>query len=237
MGPKAMLEPIGDSAALAWPLALSIATLAIADRRRVARRRQGLGRAMHELRRPLQALVMLGEAPGRRDQRALSRHLELALDALRELEAELDERPARPPRRSACEARELADAAVHRWETLAARFGRRLELRWSAGEAFLHCDAARVGRALDNLIANALEHGGGTIRLVATRSPGGLRLAVRDEGRGAAGHGAVVAHGHGNGDGLGLGIARAIAAEHGGSLRLDPNGSGCEARIELPLAG
>ena len=227
-----MLEPISDSAALAWPLALSLATLAVADRRRAARRRERVSHAMHELRRPLQALVLLGDEHGRRNERASVPHLELALEALREFEHELGDAPPRQPERCAADARALATAAIRRWEPLAARAGRRFELRWSAGEVFLLCDPARVGRALDNLIANALEHGGGTIRLVASRSPGGLRLAVRDEGAG----GEIQAAVRSTRGGHGLAIARGIAAEHGGSFRLDTDGRGCEARIELPLA-
>jgi len=228
-----MLEPIADSAAVAWPLALSLAMLAAVDRRRTARRRAGVSRAMHELRRPLQALVLLNEDRDRRDHRAAARHLELALEALGELEQELDETPSKPADRCAADARTLAIAAVRRWETLAASAGRRIELLWGAGEAFLLCDPSRVGRALDNLIANALEHGGGTIRIVGTRSRNALRLAVRDEGALADARPAAASRPRGQG----LAIARAIAAEHGGSFRLDTDGRGCEARIELPLAG
>jgi len=228
-----MLDPLADSAAIAWPLALSLATLVVADRRRAAHRRAGLSRAMHELRRPLQALVLLGEQPERRGERAAAGHLELALAALGELEHELDQGSAKVADRSPADARALAVAAVRRWEALAGRAGRRFELRWSAGEAFLLCDPARVGRALDNLIANALEHGGGTIRLVATRTAGGLCLAICDEGGG----GAVQVSASAPVRGHGLAITRAIAAEHGGSFRLESHGRGCEAAIELPLAG
>ena len=88
-----MLEAIADSAAVAWPLALTCATVSVAERVRGARRRERLNRALHELRRPLQALTLARSAdaaPAPGDQ------LGLALEAVAELDREVNggDRPA-----------------------------------------------------------------------------------------------------------------------------------------------
>ena len=86
-----------------WPLGLTLAAVAVGDRLREARRRAALNRALHELRRPLQALVLgaggIAQGPGRRPRR------ELALAALDDLDREINGRARRLARRPvACRA-------------------------------------------------------------------------------------------------------------------------------------
>ena len=230
-----MLESIAESATVAWPLTLSLATVVLAGRVRTTRRREALNRALHELRRPLQALVLLGEGE-RRAPEATRLHLELALDALRDLDREINPGAVEARERAPADARRLAAAALERWEAEAVRRGRRLDLDWSAGDALLLCDPPRLARALDNLIVNALEHGDGTIRLRATRAAGRLRLAVQD-GEMRAQPVRLEGSRRGPRRGHGLAIAGEIAAEHGGRLRIAGTRGGVEARIELPIAG
>ena len=53
-----------------------------------------------------------------------------------------------------------------------------LELRWNAGRAVVNGDRCALAQALDNLIVNAIEHGGPTIVVAARRRNGRLRIAV-----------------------------------------------------------
>jgi signal transduction histidine kinase len=98
-------------------------------------------------------------------------------------------------------------------------------------------DPARVEQVLENLIANASEHGpeGGVIDLGAERvaEPAGpaLRVSVTDDGAGLEA-GPPTAPGRG----LGLAICRAIVAAHGGRLEVDrAPGRGAHVRFGLPL--
>jgi signal transduction histidine kinase len=237
-----VLGSIAEGALLACPLALTCATVVLADRARVRRRRAQLNRALHELRRPLQALVLESErgqrGRGRRDQ------LAQALDALEAIDREVNGGP--PPRRErVVDGRALAAEAVGRWRGPAAFEGRWIELAWSAGGARLCCDEAAVSRALDNLIANALEHGTGPITLDGSERAGKLRLTVADGADAGVPLAPAprrarpeVAHRHQAGArrGHGLRIVAEVAADHGGRFAACAHDRGASAVLELPLA-
>lgn len=131
--------------------------------------------------------------------------------------------------------------------------GRRLKARVEPGLPLLQADAARLVQLLDNLVDNALRHGGpaGPVELLARRQDGGLLLAVRDRGPGvpralrerifqpfergprAPGEAAPQRRGAG----LGLALGRAIANAHGGQLRLRARAhGGASFECWLPLA-
>ena len=242
-----MLAQISEAAAVTWPLAITLASVAACDRFRAARRREALNRALHELRRPLQALVLASPSSGAEVGCSPREQVELALDALADLDREVNGAGSmRPLRRE--DARGLAAQAVDRWHRQAALGGRRLELAWRAGTATVVCDPSRIARALDNLLANALEHGGPRVRLEGTRRAGRLRLVVVDEadpgprrepsGAGAGGpvrarRRSVDGHRH---RGHGLRIVAGIAAEHGGRFAICRHERGASAVLELPLA-
>ncbi len=103
-------------------------------------------------------------------------------------------------------------------------------------------DPELIGRALDNLLQNALRHtpADGMVRLGAELTPGRLRLRVGDTGPGV---GAAIrdrlfepfATGRPDGTGLGLAIAREMAEAHGGSLTLSDQEPGRGALFILDL--
>jgi signal transduction histidine kinase len=102
-------------------------------------------------------------------------------------------------------------------------------------------DPHQLGRALDNLLLNALQHvpEGGRVCLTAALHGDRLRLTVSDDGPGVPD--AVRAHlfepfvtARGGGTGLGLAIVREIAEAHGGVVRLVPSASGAVFEMELP---
>jgi signal transduction histidine kinase len=226
-----MLEPIADTAAVAWPLALSVATLALADRARAGRRRRALNGALHELRRPLQALFLAHDAD--RAPPGADRQLDLALDALDLLDREINGAGPRRCQAGVVLAELAARAALHRWRAFAARAGRAIELDWRAAAARVACDPPALARALDNLIANALEHGSGAIALRGELRTGHLLLTVLDAGAPARARPRRVTdprRGHG------LTTVAAIAAEHGGRFEFEPGEGSTRATIALPLA-
>jgi len=113
--------------------------------------------------------------------------------------------------------------------------------------ATLDVPQVALGRALGNLIGNALRHaGGGEVRLAARRlDSGGVAFEVIDEGPGvpAAVADRVLRPGprpsapSADGHGLGLYIARDLCAEMGGALTLaNRPGGGAVATVSLPAA-
>jgi len=226
-----------EHAALAgWPLALTAATILARERMRAVRRRGTLNSALHELRRPLQALAM---HPHEGDRNGAGRNgsgapgrLELALDALDDLDRAIN--GGDPPLRLrpvAC--RPWVEGSLGRWRVAAGRSGSPVELRWRAGSATVLADPRRLAQALDNLIVNAIEHGGPPIRVDAGLSDGHVRIAVVDGGggepeprrpaRGRRGHG--------------LEVVGRVAAQHGGRFMVRRGERGTVAALELPLAG
>jgi two-component system heavy metal sensor histidine kinase CusS len=140
------------------------------------------------------------------------------------------------------EVRGLLTEVADFFEASADEAGVRLEVEAGAG-CRLEGDRALVGRALHNLLANALRHTpqGGRIVLSALPLPGGVALAVVDTGTGIPDAllpalGRRWAKGPGSrGLGLGLAIVQSIARVHGGSLDIQPaKGGGTEARMEFP---
>jgi signal transduction histidine kinase len=222
------LQILGGVAGVTWPIALTMAVVVVRDRVRDARRRRTLNERLHELRRPLQALVLAAK-PGTTDH---PDPLELALAALRDLDREVNgERPEL--RRRPVEARMLAIAAAERWRARAAAAGRRIGVRWRCGEELADVDPVRVAQALDNLIANALEHGGGQITIEGARRGRRLELTVRDGGT----RGTTRLREHRDPRrGHGLRLTRSLARGNGGRLRVRARGHGTVAALELPLA-
>ena len=221
------LQVLGGIAGVTWPVALTMAVVAVRDRVRGARRRRTLNERLHELRRPLQAMVLAAKPSAA----TRPEPLELALAALRDLDREVNGERFELRRRPV-EGRMLAIAAAERWRGRVAAAGRRISVQWRCGEELADVDPVRVAQALDNLIANALEHGGGQITIEGARRGRRLELAVRDHGARRAAR--VRDHAEPR-RGHGLRLTRSLARGNGGRLRVRALGHGTVAALELPL--
>jgi signal transduction histidine kinase len=229
--------------AAVWPLGASLATAVAVSGLRTGRRRIVLNEAVHEVRRPLQVLALTPPSAIEREPAAIQGSVEMAAIALERLEREINGEPL-GLRREVSPARPLLDAVVGRWRGRAVRAGGSLALSWRAGTAAVEVDRAAVAQALDNLVANALEHGGAEITIEAATEAGRLRVAVLDSG-GREGRVSRRRHarelfarlGGRRRRGHGLRLVRRTASAHGGRFRLGPSGAGTEAVLELPLAG
>lgn len=224
-----------------WPLVLSMAAAVAAQSLRAGRRRSALNEALHELRRPLQA-VALATGPRFDDLAGEGEPIELAAAALERLDREINGGPLVPALGS-IDAAALARSAVARWQARARIAEASLELRWNAGDVPLNGDRSALAQALDNLIVNAIEHGGPTIVVAARLLEGRLRIAVVDSGRAtrrrprrtsAAQMIALLSGRHHRGHGLA--VVRRVAADHDGHFALRHSERGSRAVLELPLA-
>jgi heavy metal sensor kinase len=122
-----------------------------------------------------------------------------------------------------------------------------------AGEAtpaIARADPAALGRALRNLVDNAIKYtpAGGTVELSLRRAGGQAIIAVRDTGVGITAADAervfepfvrldAARARETGGAGLGLAIARSIVLAHGGAIGVESEpGAGSRFTIRLPLA-
>jgi signal transduction histidine kinase len=239
-----LTPPLAEVVA-AWPFGASLAAAVAIQGLRTGRRRTALNEALHELRRPLQALALVAPGIPPAESATIRGSVQMATVALERLEREINGEPA--PGAAVPQvlpARPLLDSTVRRWRARAALAGGSLSLCWQAGEARIEADRCALAQALDNLVVNAIEHGGPEIVVDAQARQGVLRLAVVDSGRGSrpqarrespaepiarlSGRGR---HGHG------LRVVRRTVAVHGGHFRLRSSVQGTEAIVELPLLG
>jgi signal transduction histidine kinase len=221
-----------------WPLAASLAAAVGAQGLRAGRRRTALNEALHELRRPLQAMALAG-GPGTTG--AVESSVELAGAALERLDRELNG-SGTGESREAVRMRPLVEGAVARWQARARLGGGTLQLGWWAGEALVEGERHALSQAMDNLIVNALEHGGPAVTVEARRHGSRLRLLVADSGRASrppARRGTpadVVSRLAGRRRrGHGLAVVRRTAGAHGGRFSLRRSESGSLALLELSL--
>jgi signal transduction histidine kinase len=221
------------------PVAASFAMATGITAFREGRRRSTLNEAIHELRRPLQALALsLPGDSGRAE--AMGSALQMAAVAVDRLDREVNGGLAEAAPEPVA-LRSIVESAVERWRVRAAAEGRSLRLRWSAGAAELRGHEVELNQAVDNLISNALEHGGGDVAVDVRREDDLVRVEVGDDGGSARvlkrrrlrGRARVARRHHGHG----LRIVRRVAARHGGSFRLHRSPHGTTAQLTLPLAG
>ncbi len=215
-----------------WPLGLAMAAVAGGGRVRERRRRTLLNRALHELRRPLQILLLTGTGEPRAQQA-----IEMTVAAMAGLEREINGEPRLPDRRLVS-----VGALVHdvgeRWRAAAEARGRQLSVRSQVAEASVLADPADLARAVDNLVANALEHGSGGVEVAATLAPGATRVAVADAGSTIeANRKRRPGPDRDPRRGYGLAIVTEIARAHGGRFFWLRSERGSIAVLELPLAG
>jgi len=203
-----------------------------------AHRRTLVNRALHEARRPLQAIALsMPSAPG-----SMSPALPVwqAIQALGEVDRRVNGGAPDRIRPEPVACRCMVEACVRRWQSRARMAGAGIEFRWTGPEALVTGDPAALSAAVENLILNAIEHGGPRIVVRALVLGQRLRVEVSDEG-GRAGRAArrpgapdlarVTGrdrHGHG------LAVVRATCKEHGGRLEADLGEAGSRAAIILP---
>jgi len=130
----------------------------------------------------------------------------------------------------------LATEHAAAWRPVFTRAGGSLVCRVEPGLR-VRATPGAIGQAVDVLLENALQHGGGRARLEAVARNGTVVLAVSDEGAGVpADAREEIFERHvslGGGSGLGLAVARALVETDGGTLRLAATQP---ARFEIALS-
>jgi signal transduction histidine kinase len=220
------------------------------------RERQFTADASHELRTPLAILrAELELARGQvgddaRFRESLDSALEecdrltdLVDDLLQVARAEAD----RMDRSELVDVAAIVDAMLPRFSVLARR--RDVTLTRS-GDAAVHADRRALGRAVSNLMDNAIRHArpGGSVHLQIAEGPTSVSVTVTDDGPGvdaayrrhATERFAQLDPGRPDAGGAGLGLAMvaSIAAAHDGTLEFatPPTGTGLAVTLQLPAA-
>ena len=204
-------------------------------------RRADLNEALHELRRPLQALAH-AVGPARTAAGGAQSSLLLVTAAVDRLDEEINGRRGSRCVDEAVPIRPLLEAAVGRWRSRARLAGGELSVV-GAPAATVVGEPLGLSQALDNLIVNAIEHGGPIVEIGARRHGDRLRIAVADFG-GAAPTAArrdspAWLHARLTGRrrrGHGHAVVRRVAAAHRGRFEFRRTELGSVAIFELPLA-
>lgn len=218
------------------PVAASFALAGGLTSLREVRRRAALNEAMHELRRPLQvlSLALPIDAP---EIAPVESSLQLATLALDRLDREINGASLEEVK-TELSLMELIEAAARRWRTVALAQGVTIEFDRDGGDTWIEGSPFDLAQALDNLLSNAIEHGGGRVRIKWRREGGWVRVSIADNGGSATAkiarrsslRGGRCRRGHG------LRVVGRIAERHGGSFSLRRAAHGTEASLRLPLA-
>ena len=239
-------------AAAGWAAFVLAALVALRSLHAAAVRGQAVARACHEVRGPL-AAVRLGLEPGVGGSigrlRAIQAELARATEALDDLQAVQRIELAESETELICARIWLTDS-VEAWRPVALAQGREVLLEWRGPDAAVRGRQSRLAQVTGNLIANAIDHGQGTVVVrgwveeevvmveVIDAGPG-LPRPVADRlaysgGRGRGGR--EWGRSRPNGRGHGLRIARAVAEAHGGCLAAGQAERGARLVLTLPLA-
>ncbi len=203
-------------------------------------RLETVARAAHDLRGAITAArlgVELCLIPGEMNAARL-RAIELELEAAGGALADLDDRGrSKPAHSEALDLGQLLADTVEAWRPAARAAGIELSLRQRDSTMTTVADRPRLARAVGNLIANAIEHGGGPIEVRGGADRGLARIEVIDGGAGLPAPVTRLTRARrGRGArGRGLAIAGTIAEEHGGRLACAPSERGARLVLELPL--
>jgi len=237
------MKPLAETASAGWPITAVLVAATVAGQRfRAGRQRCALNSALHELRRPLQSLALaLSAGPRLATPYPARGSLRLAIAALADLDREINGSTGPPPHMP-LRCNTLLSAAVGRWRGRVQLGGGSIEFRRRDGDPLVLGDRAALAQALDNLIVNAIEHGGPEIVVAAACAGNRVLLTVADSGAAMRppsrrnSPAAVIARLAGRSRrGHGLPVARRTAGLHGGRLALSRSEAGSVAMIELPL--
>ncbi len=131
----------------------------------------------------------------------------------------------------------IIEEAARSWNGQLAERGRPLRVDVEPGLPRALIATTAVRHILDVLLANARDHGRGTVTIRASRTPGGAVVEVADEGPGVTGDPSrVFDRGAGSGHGIGLALARSLADAEGAKLTLATPGPGPRFRLVVPVA-
>jgi signal transduction histidine kinase len=223
---------------LGWLAALALGALAAALERRGRARGELVARACHELRGPLTA-AGLALHSARRGSEAPPQSLAAIALQLRRTELALADLALAPcggrsrDRLEPIPVAELLAVEATAWRDVARGHGCDLRLMTPVPAVLVYADARRISQAAGNLIANALEHGAGTIRLGARVRDGRVHIEVADDGPGLAAPIHALSRPRGA-RGRGLAIAADAVVRCGGTLRSAPAHRGARLVLELP---
>ena len=199
---------------------------------------------VHEVRSPVAALSAIAEtlAEGRLDgeaRRSLIRLVTLACRGIERIVADVAIASIR--------LESIDPVGLVRDAGAAARLrGADVELTTEPDSPLVDAHPPRLRQALDNLIGNALLHGGGQPVAVVVHADTMLRIEISDTGPGIPPDELErifeprvrLDPASSEGSGLGLTLARAIAEGHGGSLSVTSSpGVGVTFTLALPLPG
>jgi signal transduction histidine kinase len=209
--------------------------------RLVAQERAFSANVSHQLRTPLTALQLrlaaIRDAPDLDAARAEADAAQAQSERLERTVAELLSM-ARDERRASSAPLDAAALAIEHasaWRPVFTRAGGRLECLVEP-ELRVRATPGAIGQAVDVLLENALQHGGGEARLEALARDGTVVLTVSDDGPGVPAHAREeIFERHVSltgGTGLGLAVARALVESDGGTLSLAGNQP---ARFEIAL--
>jgi signal transduction histidine kinase len=223
-----------------WLVALALLVLAAYVDRRARRLAELVARACHELRGPLTAaglaLYAASRGGGASERRVAAVDLQLRRAELALTDLALAPAGGRAAdRRAPVAVAELLEAEATSWREVAGAHGCELVIDAPAADVLVRADPRRLSQAAGNLIANALEHGAGTVRLGARVVGDRVRIEVCDDGPGLSAPIAALSRPRGA-RGRGLAIVADVARRSGGALQAAPSSTGARLVIELPAA-
>jgi signal transduction histidine kinase len=197
--------------------------------------RERAARVRHEVRQPLTAAQLALHGAARRGEIAPTLVAALELELRRAAIALEDPAAARP---ADVDLHDLLGCQVRTWREVAAAHGATLVLEPGAGTAIVHADALRLAQATGNVVANAIEHGGGQIVIRTLRVADRVRVEVADGGPGLPASVAELTRRPraGRGErGRGLAIAAGVLAHCGGRVAALPAGVAIDLPAPVPV--
>lgn len=201
----------------------------------------------HDLRTPLTRLRINLEllADGRLSADCERNDAALMIDDIEQIESTIEQflslirSDLSPEAGVRCDLAVEVQRVVDRWRNV-------VPIHWDNGPSIsVACSGAALGRALDNLVTNAVRHGEEPIGVAVTKKDGSVVLDVTDGGNGFDQSEVdrllrpFEQHNPSRGQygsGLGLAIVNKIATANGGSLGFHRTPNGFVARLILPIS-